>query len=209
MSDYSDEELMDLAMNDDACAFEELFQRYQRRLFGFFYGLILNTEESRDCVQETFLRLWQRRHQFARKGRFSAYLFQIAKNHFLDKARRQKSQNDSQSDSDAAPVEHLPSIFLSEGGYGAAIIAEIQDAVKDAMSRLPKMQKLVYVLSEEQGMSYEEIAGILECPVGTVSSRKAEAVKKLRILLRPLKDDFLGKGPQKKGGGATGNSVER
>jgi RNA polymerase sigma-70 factor (ECF subfamily) len=207
VSDYSDEELMDLAMNNDAHAFEVLFHRYQRRLFSFFYGLVLNTEEARDCVQETFLRLWQRRHQFARKGRFSAYLFQIAKNHFLDTDRKQKSRIKSQCISVAGTVGDLPSTFLPDGGYSAAIVAEIREAVRDAMSCLPEMQRLVYVLSEEQGMSYEEIAGVLECPVGTVSSRKVEAVKKLRVLLRTLNDDFLGKGQQKRSYG-DGNKNE-
>ena len=208
VSDYSDEELMALAMNDDARAFEELFHRYKRRLFGFFYGLVLNTEEARDCVQDTFLRLWQRRHQFARKGRFSAYLFQIAKNHFLDRSRRQKSGAESQHVSNGKPAEHLPGTFSLDGGYGAAAAAEIREAVKDAMARLPEMQRLVYVLSEEQGMSYEEIADVLECPVGTVSSRKAEAVKKLRVLLRPLKDEFLGEGPQRGIRGAGNSNAE-
>jgi RNA polymerase sigma-70 factor (ECF subfamily) len=205
VSDYSDEELMALVMNDDANAFEELFLRYKRRLFGFFYGLVWNTEEARDCVQDTFLRLWQKRHQFARKGRFSSYLFQIAKNHFLDRDRRHKSGYESQHVLNGEPTEHLPGTFLSDGGYGAAVAAEIKEAVRDAMARLPETQRLAYVLSEEQGMSYEEIAEVLECPVGTVGTRKAEAIKKLRIMLRPLKDDFWSESPQR-GSRRTGNS---
>ncbi len=208
MKDYSDEELMNLAMNDDARAFEELFHRYKRRLFGFFYGLVLNSEEARDCVQETFLRLWQRRVQFARKGRFSAYLFQIAKNHFLDKSRSRKSHIDVQRVSGEEPAESLHQVSLSSGGYNEAVINEIRGAVSDAMARLPEIHRLVYVLSEEQGMSYKEIADILECPVGTVSSRKVEAVKKLRKLLRPLRDELFSKGPQPGGRGAGKNDDE-
>ncbi len=208
MKDYSDEELMNLAMNDDARAFEELFHRYKRRLFGFFYGLVLNSEEARDCVQETFLRLWQRRTQFAHKGRFSAYLFQIAKNHFLDKSRSRKSHINVQRVSGEEPAEGLHQVSLSSGGYNEAVVNEIRGAVSDAMAHLPEIQRLVYVLSEEQGMSYKEIADILECPVGTVSSRKVEAVKKLRKLLRPLRDELFGKGPQPGGRGAGKNDDE-
>ena len=206
MSDYSDEELMTLVMNDDTCAFEELFQRYKRRLFSFFYGLVLNSEEARDCVQETFLRLWQRRTQFAYKGRFSAYLFQIAKNHFLDNSRNWKSHTDVQRISERESGENLHQVSLSDGGYNEAVFNEIRGTIIEAMEHLPEMQRLVYVLSEEQGMSYKDIADILECPVGTVSSRKAEAVKKLRVLLRPLKDNFLNEGQQRSGRRA-GNSV--
>jgi len=83
MTDHTDEELMSLVANQDASAFEELFHRYRRRLFAFFYRLAWNAEEARDCNQETFLRLWRGRARYAPKGRFSTYLFQIAKNHFL------------------------------------------------------------------------------------------------------------------------------
>ena len=208
MKDYSDEELMNLAMNDDARAFEELFRRYKRRLLGFFYGLVLNSEEARDCVQETFLRLWQRRTQFAHKGRFSSYLFQIAKNHFLDKSRSRKSHIDVQSVSGEEPAESLHQVSLSSVGYNEAVANEIRGAVSEAMTRLPEIQRLVYVLSEEQAMSYKEIADILECPVGTVSSRKVEAVKKLRKLLRPLRDELFDKNPQPSGRGDGKNDDE-
>jgi RNA polymerase sigma-70 factor (ECF subfamily) len=194
VKDYSDEELMNFTMSGDGRAFEELFRRYQRRLFGFFYGLLLNAEESRDCVQETFLRLWQRRTQFANKGRFSAYLFQIAKNHFLDRNRKQKSHIDLQRSSGEELTESLHHVSSSEDGHSEATIDRIRGAVSDAMSRLPEMQRLVYVLSEEQRMSYKDIADILDCPVGTVSSRKVEAVKKLREFLRPLRDELFGRG---------------
>ena len=208
MKDYSDEELMNLAMNDDARAFEELFRRYKRRLLGFFYGLVLNSEEARDCVQETFLRLWQRRTQFAHKGRFSAYLFQIAKNHFLDKSRSRKSHIDVQNVSGEEQAESLHQVSLSSGGYNEAVVNEIRGAVSDSMAHLPEIHRLVYVLSEEQAMSYKEIADILECPVGTVSSRKVEAVKKLRKLLRPLRDELFDKNPQPSGRGDGKNDDE-
>lgn len=208
MKDYSDEELMNLAMNDDTRAFEELFRRYRRRLFGFFYGLVLNSEEARDCVQETFLRLWQRRTQFAHKGRFSAYLFQIAKNHFLDKSRSRKSHIDVQRISERESDESLHQVSLSSGGYNEAVVNEIRGVVSEAMACLPEIHRLVYVLSEEQGMSYKDIADILECPVGTVSSRKVEAVKKLRKLLQPLRDELFGKSPQPGGRGADKNDDE-
>jgi len=195
VNDYSDEELMNLAINGDSRAFEELFRRYKRRLFGFFYSLALNTEEARDCVQETFLRLWQNRIQFAHKGRFSAYMFQIARNHFLDKKRSQKSHIELQHISDSEPAESFHQVSLSGNGYGEAVLNEIRSAVSNAMTHLPEIQRIVYVLSEEQGMSYKEIAEILECPVGTVSSRKVEAVRKLRIMLQPLRDELFGKNP--------------
>lgn len=201
MKDYSDEELMNSVVDDDDCAFEELFHRYKRRLFNFFYALDLNVEEAQDCVQETFLKLWQNRMQFVNRGRFSSYMFQIAKNHFLDRKRNQKSHMGPQRIAINNQTESLPLVSLSGNGYARTILKEIRDAVSDAMSHLPETQRIVYVLSEEQRLSYKEIADILECPVGTVSSRKVEAVKKLRTLLQPLRDElFIRKSPPKESG---------
>jgi len=192
---------MDLAINGDSRAFEELFDRYKLRLFGFFYGLVMNNEEARDCVQETFLRLWRNRNQFEHKGRFSAYMFQIAKNHFLDRKRSQKSRIEPQRISDSEPVGIFHQITSSGNGYGEAVLNEIRSEVGKAMKRLPEIQRIVYVLSEEQGMSYKEIAEILECPVGTVGSRKVEAVRKLRVLLQPLRVELFDKNPLPSGRG--------
>ena len=106
------------------------------------------------------------------RGRFSAYLFQIAKNHFLDKSRNRKSHIDVQRICCPEPAESLHQVSLSSGGYSEAVVNEIRGAVSEAMARLPEIHRLVYVLSEEQAMSYKEIADILECPVGTVSSQR-------------------------------------
>ena len=185
---------MGLAANHDASAFEELFHRYERRLFAFFYRLVLNAEEARDCTQETFVRLWKGRTRYVPKGKFSTYLFQIAKNHFLHQRQKQKARIDLQpvdgsDDSLEAPAS-------SSSGYAEAVAKETRSAINEAVARIPEAHRLVYVLSEEQRMSYKEIADTLGCPVGTVSSRKVEAIKKLRKLLEPLMDELLGKGPQ-------------
>ncbi len=194
MTDYSDEELMSFVANQDASAFEELFHRYERRLFAFFYRLVYNAEESKDCTQETFLRLWKGKARYTPKGRFSTYLFQIAKNHFLHELQRQKSRIELRQVSLEGEQNPLEAAGPSGSGYIEVVANEIRSAISEAVARLPEIHRLVYVLSEEQRMSYKEIAGILDCPVGTVSSRKVEAIKKLRKTLEPLKEDLLGKG---------------
>jgi len=72
----------------------------------------------------------------------------------------------------------------------------MRSAISKAVTGLPEIHRLVYVLSEEQRLSYKEIAKVLGCPVGTVSSRKVEAVRKLRKMLGPLRDELFDKGPQ-------------
>jgi len=191
MEEYSDEELMRLAMNNNTLAFEELFHRYRHRLFAFFYRMLPDVEEAKDCSQEVILKLWQERTRYMPKGRFSTYLFRIAKNHFLDRKRRRKSRikyhrispNYFDVDSEKSDLPTDP--------YNTAVADEIGSVIRGAIAHLPEMYRFVYVLSEEQRMSYQEIAAILGCPIGTVSSRKVEAIKKLRELLKPLKDELL------------------
>ena len=171
MQDYPDEKLMSLAINNDVCAFETLFLRYQRRLFAFFYRLSPDVEEAKDCCQETFLRLWRERARYISKGKFSTYLFRIAKNLFLDRYRKQKSRINLQTLSpDCSATGSMRSNQLIDP-LNAAVETEITLAVSRAIARLTEAHRLVYVLSEEQHMSYREIAEILDCPVGTVSSR--------------------------------------
>lgn len=193
MAQYSDEELMILVKEQDITAFEELLGRYERRVFAFFYRLLWNTEDARDCTQETFFRLWRGRAMYAPTGKFTTYIFQIARNYFLhehEKNKRRITFNRSSDNELPAPAENLA---LVGSAFEQAIANELGTAISRAITSLPEPHRLVYVLSEEQRLSYKEIAEVLDCPVGTVSSRKVEAVRKLRKLLEPLKDECLGK----------------
>ena len=194
MEEYSDEELMSLAASSDILAFEVLFRRYNRRLFAFFYRLLPDIEEAKDCSQETFLRLWRDRIQYARKGSFSMYLFRIAKNLFVDRYRRQKSRINLQPISPDCSQARSQKPGLLSDPFNVTVENEIESVISSAIARLPEMHRFVFVLSEEQRLSYREISDILGCPVGTVSSRKVEALKKLRELLRPLRNELLNDG---------------
>lgn len=196
MTNFTDEELMNFVGNQDISAFEELFGRYERRVFSFFYHMVPNIEEARDCTQETFLRLWRGRAGYSPNGRFSTYIFQIAKNHFINERQKRKARITHKNFNGNHSHEFFQDQVVSDNGYHRAMAHEIGLAIGEAVASLPEIHRLVYVLSEEQKLSYKQIANILNCPVGTVSSRKVEAVRKLRKLLKPLKDEVLGKDRQ-------------
>jgi RNA polymerase sigma-70 factor (ECF subfamily) len=196
MTNYTDEELMSFVKNQDVSAFEELFGRYERRVFAFFCRLVWNAEEARDYTQETFLRLWKGRVRYAPKGRFSTYLFQIAKNHFLHERQKRKHRIAFEHDSVNNPQENIEMTNSPDSAYSQAVANEMRSAISKAVTGLPEIHRLVYVLSEEQRLSYKEIAEVLGCPVGTVSSRKVEAVRKLRKMLGHLKDELFDKSSQ-------------
>jgi RNA polymerase sigma-70 factor (ECF subfamily) len=191
MDTHTDEELMGLVRNQDISAFEELLRRYEQRVFAFFWRLSADRQAAEDGTQETFLRLWRARVRYEPTGRFSTYLFQIAKHHFLHERQKQGRQRGTAvnpfagADEPAAPdrVDH------------PMLAGELQVAVTEAIARLPESLRLVYVLTEQEGMSYRQTAEVLECPVGTVGSRKVEAVRRLRELLQPWRDG-LGDGGQ-------------
>ena len=190
MDTYTDEDLMGLVQKQDLSAFEELFRRYEQRIFAFFWRLSANRQEAEDGTQETFLRLWKARLRYEPAGKFSTYLFQIAKNHFLHERQKQDRRAGLGNDSPRAPGGSA----CENGADGRMLAGELQAAVNDAVGRLPENQRLVYVLSEQEGMSYKQVAEVLDCPVGTVSSRKVQAIRRLRELLQPLRDELLGDG---------------
>ncbi len=192
MGTYTDEELMGLAQKQDISAFEELFRRYEQRIFAFFWRLCANRQEAEDGTQETFLRLWRARVRYEPTGRFSTYLFQIAKNHFLHERQKQGRRKDSQQPSARDPVEGSGEPVSADRADGRLLAGEFQAAVSGAMIRLPETLRLVYVLTEQEGMSYQQAAEVLDCPVGTVGSRKVEAVRRLRELLQPWRDELPG-----------------
>jgi RNA polymerase sigma-70 factor (ECF subfamily) len=193
MANFTDEELMNLVGNHDVQAFEELFERYERRLFTFFYRLTSNTEEAKDHTQETFLRLWKGRVGYTPKGRFTTYIFQIAKNHFLNEHDKKKTRISLNQFNSNDPERFIKEQNISDNSYNRVVANEIGFTISKAVAVLPEIHRIVYVLSEEHRLSYKEISEVLGCPVGTVSSRKVEAIKKLRKILEPLKDEVFGK----------------
>jgi RNA polymerase sigma-70 factor (ECF subfamily) len=193
MTEHSDEELMIMVSNNDTLAFDELLQRHKRRLFEFLYRMTWDAGEAEDTAQETFLRLWQARARYTPSAKFTTYLFRIAKNGFLDNRRKRRSRIESQSISAPDSNDLLERCASSDDAYTDIAGREIRSAIQEAVARLPEAHRIVYVLSQGQHMSYKEIAAILECPVGTVSSRKVEAVRKLRKLLEPLRDELWGR----------------
>jgi RNA polymerase sigma-70 factor, ECF subfamily len=194
MGTYTDEELMSLVRRQDISAFEELFRRYEQRVFAFFWRLSGTKQEAEDGTQETFLRLWKARERYEPTGRFSTYLFQIAKNNFLHERQKQGRRTDSQQPSAQNPAGAADEPASSDQADSPVLAGELQAAVTEAMARLPETLRLVYVLTEQEGMSYKQTAQILDCPVGTVSSRKVEAVRRLRELLLPWRDALSSEG---------------
>jgi len=168
-------------------AFNALVARHQRSLINFFYHLCWDRQGAEDCVQEVFLRVYSHLDSYEPQAKFTTFLFRIARNLWIDRMR-------------TAAVHGKPlSLEASSGGEGRALQERVasrvqtpveilareeqQDALRRAIDQLPEEQKAVVILSEIQGMKYQDIGEILGVPVGTVKSRMHTAMEKLKDLL--------------------------
>ncbi len=177
--DLTDIQLMLQARDGDMEAFRKLVERYRQPLQRFFAALLADRSQADDCVQETFLRLWLLRARYEPTGKFSTYLFQIAKHHLLNERRKYR----------AAPVQPVEDSTLellpaADTEPERLLLRRHRDErIRQAVSALPEHYRTVFVLCHFDGLKYAEIACRLQIPVGTVKSRMAEAVRLLRHLL--------------------------
>lgn len=188
----SDEDLMMKVKEDkDEVAFERLVQRHRKQLLNFVYRFVCDQDMAEDISQDVFLKLWSYADTYLPIARFTTFLYTIAKNLCLNVMAKVKSSPLMQSLNDILSVDkdndiqkelvdptNLPDQEL--------LNLEIQNKIKEAIGRLSPEHRLVFILTEYHGLSYQEVANIAQCPVGTVASRKNTAVKQLKRYLEPL-----------------------
>lgn len=182
-ADRSDTGLMERVRDDDTRAFETLYGRHHRKVLNFFYGMSRDTQVASDLCQETFLRIWKLRKRYNASGSFLAYLFTFARNVWLEKCRdytrNQKFADWTRRNAEEKWGMGAPTPAPDE----AAARSELGDTIGDALQSLPEEQRMVVVLRMIKGLSLDEVAAALHCPVNTVRSRKILAMKKLRTVL--------------------------
>lgn len=188
----TDIELMEMVKSGNEEAFAVLVDRYANPIINFIFRMIGNKEESEELSQETFLRLYKSATSYSPKAKFSTFLFTIATNvaltelkharrhyyfHSLDEQLQKGEKNITLSDV-------IPS--SSPNPYEEHLTKECVEEIEKAIHSLPKELYLVYTLTEDEGLSYEEAAKVVKIPRGTVASRKNTAVKILREKLAHL-----------------------
>jgi len=188
-SSKDDAALMAALRNGELGAFGALVARHQRSLINFFYHLSWDRPLSEDCAQEVFLRLYSHLGTYEPQAKFTTFLFRVARNLWIDRMRSEQARG-GKPVSLEAPAGFGEERSLRDRLSGPSptpveILArqETQDALKNAIDRLPEEQRTVLILSEIQGMKYQDIGAILDIPVGTVKSRMHTAMERLRELL--------------------------
>jgi RNA polymerase sigma-70 factor (ECF subfamily) len=186
----SSEELLQATGAGDEAAFEELVRRYQLQLINFFFPLVWDRHTAEDLAQEVFVRLYTCASDYQPTARFSSFLFRIARNCWIDHYRQTKSRRlerpldaGTADDADSRSLGEALSILV-EQPEETARKEEFVKGLVGAVDSLPGDHKVVFILSQVEGLPYKEIADILDIPEGTVKSRMHSALKKIREHLR-------------------------
>lgn len=191
-----DQLLVERVQGGERQAFDLLVAKYQRRLMRLVSRIVHDPAEAEDVVQETFIKAYRAIRHFRGDSAFYTWLYRIgintAKNFLASQSRR--TPTSTENDAEQAEVfdsgEQLRDINTPESVLASQQIARTVNAAMDA---LPLDLRTAIVLREIEGLSYEEIADIMSCPVGTVRSRIFRARDLIAQRLRPLLDMPLDK----------------
>ena len=185
----SDQELVDRAKNGDLKAFDLLVLKYQRRVFRLISRVIKNNSEVEDIAQECFIKAFRAIHQFRGDSAFYTWLYRIAvntaKNYLFSKGKRPIALSELKKSEDSDSFDMLDAVS-NENPEGNMAGLQIAEAVNKAVKKLPEELSTAVVLREMDGLSYEEIAEVMNCPIGTVRSRIFRAREAIAQELRPL-----------------------
>ena len=184
---YSDEQLMLLFQGGNENAYIELVNRYKDKLINFIFNYLGDIESSEDVVQETMIKLYQKKHYYKEIAKFSTWLYTIAKNLANTELRKRKQRKTtllSQFSKDDKMYD-LPS---NDNEVGQEIQTEIvSKIIREAVDQLSEKFKIVITLRDIQQLSYEDISEIIDVPIGTVKSRINRARLQLQVELKHLK----------------------
>lgn len=180
----------------DKKAFNLLVSKYHRRVGRLLTRMVRNQEDIEEIVQETFIKAYRAIGSFRGESAFYTWIYRIAintaKNLLVNQGRRPSTLKES-TDEDGETFEDnaaLSNIDTPESLYQTKQIGE---AVNEAIAALPEELRSAIVMREIDGLSYEEIAQIMDCPIGTVRSRIFRAREAVALRIKPLLEPKSGK----------------
>jgi len=190
--DLTDSQVVQTFLDGDGRAFSELVKRYDKRLLNFVYRTVGDRERAQDLVQETFVRVYRHLHRFDQSKKFSTWIYTIASN-LAKNELRNRSRNPlvlfqtikKNWEADHRPLEWEDTKLRPDDLYRKRHLKEL---VEQAVAELPEHHRIVFVLRELEGKTYEDIAAITGCNLGTVKSRLNRARNNFARIIAPLLD---------------------
>lgn len=195
----SDLLLVERTLAGDAHAFELLVIKYQRRIQRLIRRMVRDGDLGEDIAQETFIRAYRALHQFRGEAQFYTWLYRIAVNtakKFLLELKRDPLivlNNLKPNDEEDETSHRLNEPISDETPESVLAAKEIATAVNAAMDALPDDLRQAVTLREIEGLTYEEIADVMACPIGTVRSRIFRAREAISARVKPLLEHRSGK----------------
>ncbi len=190
----SDWDLVQRTRQGDREAFRELVERYQRKIAALALGMLRNNEDALDIVQETFTKAYQSLDRFKGDSSFYTWVYRIAVNLCIDHQRREGKMPQVPVETRDGAGEHgeefggiVDELPQREDPFHQASNAEVGREIATAIAELTPEHRAVILLREVDGLSYEEISRVLECPKGTVMSRLHYARRQLQARLRRVR----------------------
>jgi RNA polymerase sigma-70 factor (ECF subfamily) len=187
----TDEELVARSIGGDLDSFNQLVLRWERPIYALAYRVIGREDDARDVCQETFLRAFRALGGFKGQAKFSSWLYRITLNLCRDWIRRQRRQPVAQAPEGVDLLDLATETTPSETIEELVARREISRAVQRAMAQLPDEQRTAIILKEYHGLTFQEIADLLDCPLSTVKTRLYQG---LTVLRRQLASAGMGPG---------------
>ena len=195
----SDQMLVERAVAGDQRAFELLVIKYQRRIQRLIGRMVRDVDLVEDIAQETFIRAYRALHQFRGDAQFYTWLYRIAVNTAKkslmalkhDPTVSESSFRSSEDEDETSQPRNEPTTDETPESVLAA--KEIAAVVNAAMEALPEDLRRAVTLREIEGLTYEEIAVVMACPIGTVRSRIFRAREAISARIRPMLENQSGK----------------
>jgi RNA polymerase sigma-70 factor (ECF subfamily) len=192
LGELSDSQIVQAFLRGEARAFGELVERYDKRLLNFVYRTVGDRERAQDLVQETFVRVYRHLHRFDQTKKFSTWIYTIASN-LAKNELRNRSRNPlvlfqtikKHWEADHRPLEWEDPKLRPDDLFRKRHLKEL---VENAVAQLPEHHRIVFVLRELEGKTYEEIAEITGCNLGTVKSRLNRARNNFARIIAPFLD---------------------
>ncbi len=192
LAQRSDSDVVQAFLDGDERAFGELVNRYDSRLLNFVYRTVGDRERAQDLVQETFVRVYRHLHRFDQSKKFSTWIYTIASN-LAKNELRNRSRNPlvlfqtikKNWEADHRPLEWEDESYKPDDLFRKRHLREM---VENAVRELPEHHRIVFVLRELEGKTYEEIADITGVNLGTVKSRLNRARNNFARIVAPMMD---------------------
>ena len=182
--------LIERAQRGDRDAVDELVAKYQARAYQFAYRLTGNPDDASDLVAEAFVRVYTALPRFRKDSQFTTWLFRIVTNCFLDMKKKESRRPTDQLEDAWIEADAKSTIVDQESAVDSSERMEREEIMQKAILQLPEYQRSMIVMFHVENLSYEDIAGTLDLPIGTVKSRLNRARLALREILEPYQELF-------------------